>query len=90
MQTTHDQRHIAPSPIAPLPYEEEMDTRPRPWLERVGDETNVRLSGEPFDDMAAAVRCMAPQGVDGCGFESQLESQYKVIARARSLSWRPS
>ncbi|MCA9687694.1 MAG: VWA domain-containing protein, partial [Myxococcales bacterium] len=32
--------------------------------------------------MEAAFRCLGPQGVNGCGFESQLESMYWALARA--------
>lgn len=48
----------------------------RPWLERTGGVTNV---ADPYQDV---LRCMLPQGVNGCGFESQLESSYRSVARA--------
>lgn len=52
------------------------DAKPRPWLERTGGVTNV---SEPYLDV---VRCMLPQGVNGCGFESQLESSYRSVIRS--------
>ena len=51
---------------------------PRPWLEvRPDGETNV--TGATW---AQALRCMVPQGVDGCGFEAQLESHRQAIAKS--------
>jgi hypothetical protein len=49
---------------------------PRPWVERSGGVANV---AEPVDDVLS---CVIPQGVNGCGFESQLESSYLALARA--------
>src|SRR5690606_16696878 len=34
-------------------------------------------------DVADALRCAVPMGVNGCGFESQLESSYLALARAQ-------
>ena len=59
------------------------ETKVRPWIESIEGQTNVLLN-EPYDDMVQAFQCFGPQGVDGCGFESQLESQYKALARANS------
>lgn len=49
---------------------------PRPWIERIDGETNV--SGAT---MAEAAACIAPQGVDGCGFESQLDGMARAVER---------
>jgi hypothetical protein len=49
------------------------ESKPRPWLERTGGVSNV---AEPYLDV---VRCMLPQGVNGCGFESQLEAAYRSV-----------
>jgi hypothetical protein len=51
---------------------------PRPWIERSGGVANV---DEPIGDVLG---CVIPQGVNGCGFESQLESAYLGISRSLS------
>jgi hypothetical protein len=60
---------------------------PRPWLESIAGETNVGM-GRRADDgrlepvtAVQALQCFGPQGVDGCGFESHLESMWKALAR---------
>jgi hypothetical protein len=55
----------------------------RPWIQSIEGVSNLSLDGEtPWDDMVQAFQCVGPQGVDGCGYESQLESQYKALALA--------
>jgi hypothetical protein len=50
----------------------------RPWMENIEGRKNI-----PTDtDTAEAFKCFGPQGVNGCGFESQLESMYLSLARA--------
>lgn len=49
---------------------------PRPWIERTEGVTNVV---EPIEDVLG---CVIPQGVNGCGFEQQLESAYLTMARS--------
>jgi hypothetical protein len=51
--------------------------QPRPWIERTGGQGNV--SGVSVEE---ALRCVIPMGVNGCGFESQLESGYVALTRA--------
>ena len=70
--------------IAASKSAKDTETKVRPWIESIEGQTNVLLNGEPYDDMVQAFQCFGPQGVDGCGFESQLESQYKALARANS------
>ncbi|KIG13483.1 hypothetical protein DB30_07995 [Enhygromyxa salina] len=54
--------------------------RSRPWIESAGDGTN-NLSGDPaLPDLLA---CVVPQGINGCGFESQLESARRALVRSR-------
>lgn len=48
----------------------------RPWVEVVDGQSNI--SG---GTVAEALGCYLPQGVDGCGFEAQLESMLKAISR---------
>jgi hypothetical protein len=53
----------------------------RPWIESDGAGI-TNLLGEP--SLAAALACTVPQGINGCGFESQLESAQLALARAHS------
>src|SRR5690606_25930533 len=50
----------------------------RPWLERIGGQTNLP---EDVDPLVAAL-CMVPQGVNGGGFEQPLESVARALTRA--------
>jgi hypothetical protein len=50
----------------------------RPWLERLEGQRNLPDTVSTLD----ALRCIVPQGVDGCGFESPLESQYLAFERS--------
>ena len=54
-----------------------------PWVdvERSTGTTNV-----PGDAVLDTLRCMLPQGIDGCGFESQLESMRKALIRSETPS----
>ena len=36
-------------------------------------------SNVPEDDVGAALSCIGPQGIDGCGFEAQLETMLQAI-----------
>ena len=51
---------------------------PRKWIERIEGQTNLP------DDVTTtqAFQCFGPQGVNGCGFESHLESMYLALAQA--------
>lgn len=68
--------------IAPTETAQDDGALSRPWVEWVGAESNLRLDGAPYEDVIQGLQCMLPQGVSGCGFESQLESQYKALARS--------
>jgi hypothetical protein len=49
----------------------------RPWLERRGGASNL-----PGDmDTVQGFQCFGPQGINGCGFESPLETMYKALRR---------
>lgn len=76
-------RH-ADAELAIQPTETAVDTQlaPRPWLEggRGGSNLPEGVS------MSQALACYAPQGINGCGYEAQLESAY----RALGLSLEPS
>jgi hypothetical protein len=54
--------------------------KPRPWIERIAQQTNLPST----TDMAEAFACFGPQGVNGCGFESPLEAMYFALLRAVS------
>ena len=54
----------------------------RPWLENIEGAKNIPAGTE----MADAFACYGPQGVNGCGFESQLESMYLALTRAQTTS----
>lgn len=49
--------------------------RSRPWIERTSGETNLANGVSALD----AARCVAPMGINGCGFESHLESMWKAL-----------
>ncbi len=54
------------------------EARPRPWLESIEGQTNLPEGLSTVQ----AFQCMGPQGVDGCGFESHLESMWKALSRS--------
>ncbi len=47
----------------------------RKWIDWAGGETNLPAA----TSLEEAFRCYAPQGINGCGFESQLEAMYTAI-----------
>ena len=64
---------------------------PRPWLESIEGRTNLGdgtcASGATCGDAVTtteAFQCFGPQGINGCGFEQQLESMYKALKRAEN------
>jgi hypothetical protein len=66
--------------IQPSTIDGEDEAKPRPWLESIGGKTNLP---EGLDTVQA-FQCMGPQGIDGCGFESHLESMWKALRRAQT------
>jgi hypothetical protein len=52
-----------------------------PWLANDEGRINIPEGIEAADAFA----CLAPQGVDGCGFESPLEAMYKALLRAGTV-----
>ena len=66
----HDAIEILPTTTASDPV-----ASPRPWVEWSPDTSNVDVP------LVEALACLIPQGVAGCGFESQLGSLAKSIAR---------
>ena len=49
-----------------------------PWID-VARSTGT--TNAPGGDVASALHCLLPQGINGCGFEQPLESLYKSIQR---------
>lgn len=64
--------------LAPTPTTEEPEAAVRPWLERTGGVTNL---ADPNVSLVQALQCALPRGVNGCGFESQLESMRLALLR---------
>jgi hypothetical protein len=68
--------------IAPTTTDYSTEAIPRRWLERVEGISNLPAATDPVE----AFRCFAPQGINGCGFESQLESMYLALIRAQDAA----
>ena len=62
-----------------IPTTTDLDSTPkqRPWLENIEGAKNIPSSTSIVD----AFECFGPQGINGCGFESQLESMYLALGR---------
>lgn len=56
------------------------DPRVRPWLENIEGVTNLPEGVSSTQ----AMQCFAPQGINGCGFESHLESMWKALRLSES------
>jgi hypothetical protein len=67
--------------IIPTTTDFDSTPSPRPWLENILGEKNIPESTSMVD----AFRCFSPQGINGCGFESQLESMYLTLKRAENV-----
>jgi hypothetical protein len=66
--------------IQPTTTDVDATPAPRPWLENIEGKKNI----PDATDTAAAFACFGPQGVNGCGFESHLESMYLALTRAQT------
>ncbi|NVB41524.1 VWA domain-containing protein [Pseudenhygromyxa sp. WMMC2535] len=64
--------------IQPTTTDEDANEIARPWLENIEGKTNIPEGTSTVE----AFQCFGPQGVNGCGFESQLESMYLALIRA--------
>jgi hypothetical protein len=66
--------------IATLPTAtaEDPDLAPRPWIEWSAGTTNLDIP------LGEALSCALPQGITGCGFESQLEAMNRSLGRMHS------
>ncbi len=63
--------------IVPTTTAHDSLAKPRPWLERIGGETNL----PPGVSMAEAFACFGPQGIAGCNFAAPLESMVQALDR---------
>jgi hypothetical protein len=66
--------------ILPTTTDVDPDPQPRPWLERIAGKKNIPSTTNTPDAFA----CFGPQGINGCGFESQLESMYFAVVRSQN------
>lgn len=66
----------------PTTTEEDDSAAARPWLESIEGATNIADGISP----AEAFQCIGPQGINGCGFESHLESMFKALRRMETSS----
>lgn len=72
----------------PTSIEQDSSEEARFWIENIEGQLNLpsgveaAASGLGISAANAAFRCLGPQGINGCGFESQLESMWWALARA--------
>ena len=64
--------------IQPSVVTGDSEERARPWLENIEGRTNLPEGLTTTQ----AFQCFGPQGIDGCGFESHLESMWKALRRS--------
>jgi len=64
--------------VLPTATDVDPNEKPRPWLENIEGRKNIPAA----TDTVEAFKCLGPQGINGCGFESQLESMYLSLIRA--------
>jgi hypothetical protein len=67
-------------PITPTAIDGDDEMRARPWLESIEGRTNLPEGLTTTQ----AFQCFGPQGIDGCGFEQQLESMWKTLRRSQT------
>jgi hypothetical protein len=67
--------------ITPTTTDDDDEPKARPWLENIEGKKNIPASTSTVD----AFRCFGPQGINGCGFESQLETMYLALKRADNV-----
>jgi len=74
---------LDPAELEILPTTTDVDPNPvaRPWLERIEGHKNI----PDGTSTAAAFACFGPMGINGCGFESPLESMYLALVRAQNI-----
>ncbi|MGH1341154.1 MAG: vWA domain-containing protein [Nannocystales bacterium] len=65
--------------IQPTTTDDDPNPSARPWLENIEGATNL----PDGVTTTQALQCFGPQGINGCGFESHLESMWKALRLAR-------
>ena len=80
--------------ITATEVEGDNEEKARPWLESIEGRTNLGdgtcadgamdCDGSRTPTTVEAFQCFGPQGINGCGFESQLESMYKALKRSET------
>ena len=68
---------VAEIETLPTTVDHGTEARPRPWIASTEGLTNLPEGLTPLQ----ALQCASPQGLDGCGFESPLESMGKALER---------
>jgi hypothetical protein len=68
--------------IQPSTTDFDSNAKPRPWLENIEGKKNIPAATSTVE----AFKCFGPQGINGCGFESQLESMYLSLKRAENTN----
>lgn len=68
--------------IQPTITDEDPNPKARPWLENIEGATNLPEGVTTTQ----ALQCFGPQGINGCGFESHLESMFKAVRNAQDSS----
>jgi hypothetical protein len=66
--------------IQPTTTDLDPNPSPRPWLENIEGATNLPEGVSTTE----ALQCFGPQGINGCGFESHLESMWKSLKLAQN------
>ncbi|MCR9164803.1 MAG: VWA domain-containing protein [Nannocystaceae bacterium] len=66
--------------IQPTTTDVDPNPRARPWLENIEGATNLPEGVSTTE----ALQCFGPQGINGCGFESHLESMWKSLRLAQN------
>ena len=67
----------------PTTTDDDPQAKPRPWLQREGGQLNL----PPGVDAGEALRCLVPMGINGCGFEQQLEAILKAVTPTGPTAW---
>jgi hypothetical protein len=67
--------------ISPTATDVDPVPAPRPWLENIEGRKNIPDGTSTVE----AFQCFGPQGINGCGFESQLEAMNLALVRAQTV-----
>ncbi|TPV92717.1 MAG: hypothetical protein B7733_24630 [Myxococcales bacterium FL481] len=70
----------------PTTTESDQVAKARDWIEIHSDGSTNLAGVDTFEDLVEPVRCVVPQGINGCGFESPLEAVHLAVQRAADPS----